>query len=136
MQTGPQGIVVGLTEPVTFDPNAFMLSNLTTGGAITQLTHLNAGSTPSATHIWRVETIGDNNVAGALPRGNYEIAINKDRLPRPSGRTISAASSSSPPTSTTTAPSTSTTSPASTATSTTRRRRSAFRMATPTTMAN
>ena len=73
-ETSPHRLILGFDQPVTLDSAALALTNLTTGGDITQLAHDAAGDT----HTWTINTTGDNNVPHALPRGNYELALNRD----------------------------------------------------------
>ena len=89
-QSGPQQLKLQLDQPATVANNALSLTNLTTGAAYTDLARSGSGTD----HTWTV-TGADNQgvtggplITGALPRGNYELAVRDTAVTNAAGETL------------------------------------------------
>ena len=89
-QVGPQHLEAGFDQPVNVANDALALTNLTTGTPYTDLAHSGSGST----HTWTVTgadnqgVLGGPLITGALPRGNYELAVTDIAVTNAAGETL------------------------------------------------
>ena len=73
-----QQVKVEFDQSVVLASNAMSLLNLTTGQTITELTQTD--TEPGPTRTWDVGYADPNVWTGVLPRGNYELLLNADRV--------------------------------------------------------
>jgi len=73
-----QQVKVAFDQSVTLAADAMSLLNLTTGQTITELTQTDPE--PGPTRTWDVGYADPNVWTGVLPRGNYELLLNADRV--------------------------------------------------------
>ena len=73
-----QQVKVDFDQSVTLASNAMSLLNLTTGQPSTQLTQTNPE--PGATRTWDVGYADPDVWIGVLPRGNYEVLLDADKV--------------------------------------------------------
>ena len=81
-----QQVKVSFNESVTLAPGAMSLLNLTTGQTITELTQTD--TEPGATRSWTVGYADPDLWTGTLPRGNYELLFNANKVTNDTGEKL------------------------------------------------